>query len=376
MFPIEMGDGNHDKAADGKQPTNEATRTRGDGNHDKAADGKQPTNEATRTRGDGNHDKAADGKQPTNEATRTRGDGNHDKAADGKQPTNEATRTRGDGNHDKAADGKMARLSEVSQEANSMTGSGRSVAAIDRAVDVLFLFAASSGSLGVTEISNELGTSKAVVHRILTSLRERHLITIDPDSRRYSLGPAVLELAAAYRDQLDLRSLAIDEMRKLSAQTGETATISVRHGDRRVYVAQITPPREVKMTVPIGGSFPLHAGASSKAFLAWLNEAEIELYLDENPLEALTDATIVSSEVLRAELDRIRRHGFAVSLGERQHDAGSVAAPVLDHNLQPVAVISVCGPIERFRDKVTQSSAAVLEVTRALSTKLGAPTAT
>ena len=246
------------------------------------------------------------------------------------------------------------------------------MAAIERAVDVLFLFARSSGSLGVTEISKELGVSKAVVHRILTSLRERGLLSVDPESRRYALGPAVLALAAAYRDQLDVRSLALDEMRRLSAETDETATLSVRHGNRRVYVAQITPPREVKMTVPIGGSFPLHAGASSKAFLAWLSGGEIDLYLAENPLDALTEATIVAVDELRAELGRIRQQGFAVSLGERQHDAGSVAAPILDHNHQPVAVISVSGPIERFRAKIARSAAAVVEATQELSAKLGA----
>ena len=264
-------------------------------------------------------------------------------------------------------------LSREAAESGSATGSGRSVATIERAVGVLFLFAHSSGTLGVTEISRELGVSKAVVHRILASLCERGLLIADPQSRRYALGPAVMELAAAYRDQLDVRTLALDEMRRLSAEMDETATLSVRYGNRRVYVDQITPPREVKMTVPIGGSFPLHAGASSKAFLAWLNTEGIDRYLAENPLDALTGATIVSADELRAELGRIRLQGFAVSLGERQHDAGSVAAPILDHNHEPVAVISVCGPIDRFRNKITPSAAAVVEATRALSAKLGAP---
>ena len=263
-------------------------------------------------------------------------------------------------------------VSEPSAEPGQASGSGRSVAAIDRAVEVLFLFSRSSGTLGVTEISRELGVSKAVVHRILASLCERSLLIADPRSRRYGLGPAVMELAAAFRDQLDVRTLAIDEMRRLSAETDETATLSVRYGDRRVYVDQITPPREVKMTVPIGGSFPLHAGASSKAFLAWLTDAAVDRYLADNPLDALTDATVVSVDELRAELEGIRAQGFALSFGERQHDAGSVAAPILDHNGEPVAVISVCGPIYRFRSKIGPASAAVVEATRTLSAKLGA----
>ena len=248
----------------------------------------------------------------------------------------------------------------------------RSVATIERAADVLFLFSRSEGTLGVTEIARELDISKAVVHRILTSLRERDLVSTDRRTRRYSLGPAVLKLAAAYRSQLDIRALALEAMRELSESTKETATMSVRHGVERIYVDQVTPPREVKMTVQVGASFPLHAGSSSKAFLAWLPDDEREEYIAERSLSALTDETITDPAELRRELDRIRQQGFAVSLGERQFGAGSVAAPILDEAGEPVAVISVCGPVERFRSEIAGVAAQLVEQTRELSSRLGA----
>lgn len=252
-----------------------------------------------------------------------------------------------------------------------MSQRARSVATIERAVDVLFLFTRDGGDLGVTEISNELDISKAVVHRILTSLRDRDLITVAEDSRRYSLGPAVLDLAAAYQDSLDIRAEAIEVMRSLSAITDETATMSIRHGERRVYVDQIVPEREVKMSVQVGSSFPLHAGATGKAFLAWLSDVEQERYL-AGDLEPVTPDTLVDPVLLRRELDQIRKQGFAVSMGERQAGAGSVAAPVLDYRQIPVAVISVCGPVERFRDEVADAAKHVVEATRELSALLGA----
>jgi IclR family acetate operon transcriptional repressor len=250
-------------------------------------------------------------------------------------------------------------------------GQSRSVATIERAADVLFLFAsADQPTLGVTEIAKELTISKAVVHRILTSLRERDLVVVDPESRRYGLGPAVLQLAAAYRDRLDVRLLAIETMQSLCETTNETATLSVRNGDSRVYVDQVTPTREVKMTVPLGSHFPLHAGSSSKAFLAFIDEDEREEYLSAHQLAQITRNTITDVEMLRRELDHIRQQGFAVSMGERQADAASVAAPVFDQD-GPIAVISVCGPLERFRDSVAETAAKVVDGTRALSLKLG-----
>lgn len=248
---------------------------------------------------------------------------------------------------------------------------GRSVASIERAADVLFLFAQDDQpDLGVTEIAKALEISKAVVHRILTSLRERNLVVVDSESRRYTLGPAVLQLAAAYRDRLDVRNLAMETMQQLSAATNETATLSVRNGTTRLYVDQVTPAREVRMTVKLGQPFPLHAGASGKAFLAFVAAAEREAYLSERPLEAVTDNTITDRDVLERELDEIRERGYAVSLGERQVDAASVAAPVFDAD-GVTAVISVCGPLERLRPTVVETAAAVVEATGLLSIRLG-----
>jgi len=249
----------------------------------------------------------------------------------------------------------------------------RSVATIERATDVLFLFTKGEPTLGVTEIARELDISKAVVHRILTSLRERDLIDLDETTRRYSLGAAVLQLAAGYRDNLDGRALAVEAMRVLSTATNETATLSIRRGDQRIYVDQVTPPREVRMSVKVGAAYPLHAGASSKAILAFLPEAETDAYLERSDLAALTPDTITDAAILRRELDQIRQQGFAVSMGERQAGAGSVAAPVFNDLGEVVMVISACGPLERFRDQIAEASALVVETTRALSRGLGRP---
>ncbi len=246
------------------------------------------------------------------------------------------------------------------------------VTSVERSVEVMFDLARSSAAQGVTDISGRLGISKAVVHRILTSLRGSGLVVVDPSSRLYSLGPAVLELAAAYRSNLDVRTLALDVMRELVDATQETATLSVLHDGRRVYVDQITPKREVRMTVQVGSSFPLHAGASSKAFLAWL-PAPKRLSCLSAPLDPVTESTIVDADELSRELEQIREQGFAVSMGERQPGAASVAAPLFDDTMQPVAVLSVCGPLQRFRPEVGAVAVEVLRATRSLSRKLGAP---
>lgn len=246
------------------------------------------------------------------------------------------------------------------------------IATVERATDVLTLFTrVERRDLGVTEIANELQLSKAVIHRILNTLAAKGFIETDHETRRYRLGPAVLSLGQAYVDRLDVRTLAQEHMRALSEKTNETATLSQRYRWERLYIDQITPDREVKMTVALGRRFPLHAGSSSKAFLAFLPMEEQERYIAEHTLEQLTDLTLTDPDELRADLARTRERGYAVSDGERQGGASSVAAPILDHGGDPVAVISVCGPRERFGEVRDQATELLLAATRELSVQMG-----
>ncbi|MFI7052133.1 IclR family transcriptional regulator [Streptosporangium canum] len=251
-------------------------------------------------------------------------------------------------------------------------GASQTAATVERAADVLVLFADPGAlTLGVTEIAERLGLSKAAVHRILASLRLRGLVELDEETRRYSLGLTTMRLGLAYLDRLDIRRLAAPELARLSRTLSETATLSVRTGFSRVYVDQATPDREVIMSVTLGVPYPLHAGASSKAFLAFLPGEEIDAYFRAVPLTPLTERTPVREDVLREDLAAIRRRGYAQSSAERQPGSASVAAPVLDHRGRPAGVISVCGPLERFRGEAQECAEALLEATDRLSALMG-----
>lgn len=248
----------------------------------------------------------------------------------------------------------------------------RSIAAVERAMDVLLFFGRSGRpDLGVTEIATALNLTKAAVHRILTALRSRELITVDPVTRRYALGHAAVALGRAYLARTDLRAVAAHELRRLVAETGETATLSLRRGETRLYVDQVVPDQELRMEVTLGIPYPLHAGASSKAFLAFADPAEIDAYVARHPLDALTEKTITDAAKLRQDLTAIRQRGYASSLGERQPGVASMAAPVFDHDGHVVAVISVAGPAARFHPDTPTFVAALLAAAQRVSAQLG-----
>lgn len=243
---------------------------------------------------------------------------------------------------------------------------------VARAIDILNLFGEPGVvDLGVTEIAERLEISKAVIHRVLTAFRTQEYLELDEKTRRYRLGVGAIRLGLTYLDRVDGEAIARSSLRDLVAATQETATLSICSGWSRVYLAQETPSRTIKMVVQLGSTFPLHAGASSKALLAFLPRDVQETYLATARLETMTTRTITDVDALWEELAAIREAGFATSRGERQEGAGSVAAPVLDHSGQPIAAISVCGPVERFVQEIDTCREALLQVTSELSRRSG-----
>jgi DNA-binding IclR family transcriptional regulator len=215
--------------------------------------------------------------------------------------------------------------------------------------------------------------SKAVVHRIFQSLLSRGFLQVDPQTRAYRLGTSAAALGARALRDLDMRRAAEPVLESLRDQTGETTTLTELVGDSRVYLDQFESRQSIRMTVELGSPHALHAGGSGKSILAFLPPRRQKELIDKG-LARVTPATITDPADLRAELREVAKNGFAVSLGERQHDAGSVAAPVFGPDGQVIGSISVCGPVGRFDDATVAAHAKlVLAAASDVSRRMGWP---
>jgi len=256
---------------------------------------------------------------------------------------------------------------------NSASAPSGGTTTADRVADILFAFVTGPASLGVSEVARDVGVSKAVVHRIFQSLLSRRFLQVDPVSRAYRLGPSAAALGARALRDLDMRRAAQPILESLRDETGETTTLTELVGDSRVYLDQFESRQSIRMTVELGRPHALHAGGSGKSILAFL-PARRQEELIEQGLTQVTPATITDPADLRAELGEVAKSGFAVSLGERQHDAGSVAAPVFGPDGEVIGSISVCGPVGRFDDATVAAHAKlVLAAAGDVSRRMGWP---
>jgi IclR family acetate operon transcriptional repressor len=243
---------------------------------------------------------------------------------------------------------------------------------IEKAIDVLFCFDLQRPQLRLVEISQRLGLHKSTAHRLLSLLKKKGLVVVDPTTQLYSLGPALVELAWIVLRQQDLRSVCRPYMEQLRQTTNETVSLNIRMGNKRVCIEELQSDQEVKYSQALGLTAPLHVGAPGKALLAFLPDAELDRVLATLTLTPLTLETITDHDALRAELAKTRARGYAVSVGERSPWAAAVAAPIRDGSGQTIAAVSVLGPSHRLTSKVLKElGVQVIKVAKEISTAVG-----
>ena len=228
-----------------------------------------------------------------------------------------------------------------------------------RVADVLALFLNDVGALGVSEISRELGISKAVAHRIVRSLVSRDLLVANHRAQ-YSLGPATAALGLRAARESALWRAAAAPMRSLVDSVGVTVTLSARVGLRRVYLRQIQHQRTREATFEIGHAMPLLPGATGLAIAAFLPDALQERLL-ARPSSPKTPITATDPTSLRTRLAEVRAEGLARSLGERNGKSVAMAAPIFGYEADVIGALTVAGSPSQFeRDALWQRAAGPL----------------
>jgi len=221
----------------------------------------------------------------------------------------------------------------------------RTIQSVDRAAALLKAIADSGHPPTVVELAAACGLNRSTAWRLLATLDAHGLVERDPVSQRYSLGYALLRIAAgAELDPLVRRARPVLE--RLAHDTGEATNLAVARRFNLVYVDQVDPP-QIMAPNWFGRSVPLHATSTGKAYLAFLTDEERRAVLPGR-LERHTPTTVTDRRRLEEELEQVRRDGWAVCVGELEESLFGASAPVLSEQGRPVAIVSVWGTEHRL----------------------------
>lgn len=192
---------------------------------------------------------------------------------------------------------------------------------------VLGCFAGGVLTLGNKDIAEQLNMARPTVSRLTFTLVGLGYLRRDPNTSKYSLGPAVLSLGYPLLSQLMIRQVGAAQILKLSDYAQGPVSVGTRDRMQVVYVETIHS-RESNETRPgIGSTRPLLRTAMGRAILYGLPAAEREMVLKQLRRKEPEDWDR-HKDGLESAFDEIKQHGFCVVRGEWRSTLAAVAVPM------------------------------------------------
>lgn len=245
------------------------------------------------------------------------------------------------------------------------------VQSLERAFGLLEAIAHARRGIGLAELSKTVGLHNSTTFHLVKTMVALGYIRQDRD-KRYRIGRSLFALAAGSLDEVELVSLATPALEDLTEATGESGHFAVRSGDSVVVIARTSGSGAFQLTNRAGVTRPAHGTALGKVLLAALSPAQLDRFLQNHELTALTPKTITEPEQLRQEIQEVARTGVAYDDGEFNAEVRCVAVPVHDFTGQVVGALGISGPIWRLSIPVLQKQTALVKATaRRLSADFG-----
>ena len=223
-------------------------------------------------------------------------------------------------------------------------------------------------TLSATDIVRLTGLPRSTVYRSLSILIRSEFLSRDPARRRYLLGPRILQLGMLARRRLAADAVVGPHLLRLHQKTRETVTFSIVDGSHRLCVQVLEAESELRQVAQAGMRYPLHLGAAGKVILAHMDRQVASLILQNQGISAAE-----AQHTLRS-LDKIRRQGHAVTVGERVPGVCAAAAPVFVHEAI-YGSVAVAGPRDRMRKALGPIIPLVVGAARTLTLEIPSSTA-
>ena len=258
-----------------------------------------------------------------------------------------------------------------------MNAEGGFSQSLERGLAILSSFRSGRPLLGVSELGRDVGLSRSTTHRYVATLAALGYLQQDPATRKYRLGPRVLDLGFSAINSMELREIAAPHLRELSDETGYTVNMAILDDLDIVYVDRVRSAqagqREIDLNLHVGARLPAYCTSLGKVLLAHLPPDDRAARLQRIDFAQRGPNTITSREAFESELERVRREGFAINNEELAYGLRSIAAPVRTHDgAAPAAInLAVHSSMVSSADMGARFAPALMRTAADISARLG-----
>lgn len=216
------------------------------------------------------------------------------------------------------------------------------VASVGKAFAVLKSFTSEAFELTLSEVAARADLDRGTAFRLIQTLIELGYLQAVPQSRRFRLGVACLDLGYTVLSHGSLRTIVEPLLRDLVPEVGDAASLGIIDGGDVIYLARVGAGLDRhKMDRRPGTRIPAYSAALGHAMLAHLGRNEQIERLESRPRVKLSERTLTDLDALLARLDQVKKKGHAVSDGENAYGLRTLATPILDAQGFVIAGLSV-----------------------------------
>lgn len=266
----------------------------------------------------------------------------------------------------------MSATEDTTPDSDGNDKAGRSslfVGSVEKMFRILESFDTGVPSLSLTQIAAGSGINLSATQRFVHTLQVLGYLRKDPQTRRYSLSPKLLNLGTSYLRTEELARRATPYVRQAADSCGETTSLLELDGTDLIYIIRYGALRAVSTHILLGTRRPALLTAGGRIIVAFSPEEEARQLIDQS--YAKFGAELPERSELDESLAAARRDGFSTVTTKGAAANVTLAAPVLGAQHFAVASIEFTVSLDRWLDNGLRDSLMrlVLETTQALSSK-------
>jgi len=223
------------------------------------------------------------------------------------------------------------------------------ISSVENALRLLLMFRRQR-LVRVTDAALALGVGRSTAHRLLATLQHHGFVEQDSDTRAYRAGPMLAEIGLAIVREDGVRTHMRPFMERLRDELNETIQLVVLQGAQGLFIETVESHRPLRTASRVGITVPAHCLSGGKALLAQLPRERLHALYPEPQIPRATPHSIATRDDLEADLDEVRRRGYATNFGESEEEIGSIGIAIHDAGGQPRAGLAVSGPVSRVNE--------------------------
>lgn len=240
-----------------------------------------------------------------------------------------------------------------------------------RCLLILEVLGRNDRAMTATEINAHLGLPKQSIHRLCNTLEEEGFITRAGDSMRYHAARRLRELGAGLLAHSNLHVIRHQILENVARKVGETVNFAVPQSDGMNYIDRVETDWAFRVQLPIGSRVPFHCTASGKTFLASLPESQRKTLVATLDLTKKTETTHITAESLLAEIEQVKKQGYALDREEFITEMVAIAVPIYSKEDHYIGAVSFHGPTQRISiDKAISELPCLQQASQLLSDAL------